>query len=363
MKTPGAIGQWPFNSRKRASEWFKMFMIIFGAGASYDSVPRRPPEPNSQMQFRPPLAAERFQQRFTKWVAKFPKCKPIIHYLRSTSKGEIVEHELEKLQSEGSSDPERLRQVASIRHYLQCLIWDCEYQWQTLAEDGTNYVILLDQLRRVRIKNETVLLITFNYDRLIEDALTSVGLLISEFPHYIQNDAFKLFKLHGSVNWAREVEYQVNINDLNVWQVAHELISVAPDLEISDRFRIVGSHPIGKVGDIPVVPAIALPVETKSAFECPSDHLDQLCEHLGKVTKVVTIGWAAQEQHFLRLLNEHLPNEISVFAVAAGKQDAESVLERIKAAGIGVNDEETALGGFTKCAVNREFERFLTAVR
>jgi len=226
----------------------------------------------------------------------------------------------------------------------------------------TNYVTLLDQLRRVRAKNEPVLLVTFNYDRMIEGSLSSVNLSISEFQHYIQNDAFKLFKLHGSVNWVREVGNQViNISEFNDWQVAYDLINMAPELKISDRFRIIDSRPKGKVDDIPLFPAIALPVETKVDFECPPDHLDCLRAHIGKVTKLVTIGWAAQEQHFLKLLKKHLAEGISIFAVAEGKQQAIDVLERIKAAGIDAKDEEAAEGGFTECTVKREFEKFLKA--
>ena len=60
-------------------------------------------------------------------------------------------------------------------------------------------------------------------------------------------------------------------------------------------------------------------------------------------------------------MKELLEEEISIYAVAAGKQDAEGVLERIKAAGIDAKDEEAAEGGFTECTVKREFEKFLKA--
>ena len=195
-----------------------MIMVIFGAGASHDSIPSCPPQRTSQDADRPPLAAELFQGRFTEWVKKFPKCIPIIPYLRSIAPGKTLEQELESLREEGKTDAERLRQLAAIRFYLQSVIWHCEYRWEDFAQGITNYVTLLDQLRRVRAKNEPVLLVTFNYDRMIESSLSSVNLSISEFQHYIQNDAFRLFKLHGSVNWVREVENQViNISEFNDW--------------------------------------------------------------------------------------------------------------------------------------------------
>jgi hypothetical protein len=39
----------------------------------------------------------------------------------------------------------------------------------------------------------------FNYDRLIEIALESLGFIVSVISDYIKDDRFKLFKLHGSV--------------------------------------------------------------------------------------------------------------------------------------------------------------------
>jgi hypothetical protein len=312
-----------------------MIMVIFGAGASYDSVPSRPPTNATYSRLylpdRLPLANELFLDldRFTAWMRNFPQCNPIIPYLRSPTPGVT----LETLQEEGKTDPERQRQIAAIRFYLHCVIWECEDRWNIVAFGITNYVTLLDQLRRSRPNNEPVLLVTFNYDRMIERALPSVGISISELPHYIENDAFKLFKLHGSVHWA-EIENPVtNLGERNDLQVANELINKAPDLKITNRFRIVNDHPIGKIDDTPLFPAIAIPVETKLEFECPPDHLDCLCKHLGRITKVLTVGWAAQEQHFLKLLREHLTQEIRVVAVAGPEPQGEQVLDRIKVRG------------------------------
>jgi SIR2-like domain len=118
--------------------------------------------------------------------------------LQSIAPGKTVEHVLETLQNEGKTDPERQRQMAAIRFYLQLVIWQCEHQWDTTVAYGiTNYVALLDQLRRT--ENMPVLLVTFNYDQMIEQALRTVNIPISDLSHYIQHDTFKLFKLHGSV--------------------------------------------------------------------------------------------------------------------------------------------------------------------
>jgi hypothetical protein len=283
--------------------------------------------------------------------------------LRSIAPGKTLEHELETLQAEGQTDPERLRQIAAIRFYLHYVIWECENRWNGVARGITNYVTLLDQLRRSRSKDapEPVLLVTFNYDRMIESALSSVNISISEMQHYTQHDDFKLFKLHGSVQWAREVEGPItNIGERNQWEVAHELINNAPDLKITERFRLVDVRPIGKIDDVPLFPAIAIPVETKLGFECPNDHLDCLRDHLGRVTKILIVGWRATERHFLKLLKEQLTAVVNVQAVVRDKQEAEEVLDRIKYAGISLIGHPAATG-FTEYVISREAERFFKA--
>lgn len=91
-----------------------MLLVIFGAGASYDSVPHLPPSrANNASQsnfghviqrsvakyeeFRPPLANQLFEDRslFMAALQSFPECKPIIPLLRG---GQPVEQQLSKLE-------------------------------------------------------------------------------------------------------------------------------------------------------------------------------------------------------------------------------------------------------------------------
>jgi hypothetical protein len=70
-----------------------MLMVIFGAGASYDSCPTYPPgtavpaSPDSLNHYhRPPLAIELFEDRpvFAEAIEHyFPECQPIVPRLRS----------------------------------------------------------------------------------------------------------------------------------------------------------------------------------------------------------------------------------------------------------------------------------------
>lgn len=71
-----------------------MLMVVFGAGASFDSFPFVPPRPDVQTPDRPPLAAELFSDRdqFNNVLRNYPDCQTIVPYLRRA--GVSVEEEL-----------------------------------------------------------------------------------------------------------------------------------------------------------------------------------------------------------------------------------------------------------------------------
>jgi hypothetical protein len=120
---------------------------------------------------------------------------------------------------------------------------------------------------------------------------------------------------------------------------------------------MVASQPISKIDNIPLFPAIAIPVEIKSSFECPSDHLDCLNAHLEKVTKILIVGWRAAEKHFLDLLSRVVTDKIPVQVVAGGRSLGEEVLSRFASAGMRVAGEALDVG-FSHYVLNRAAERF-----
>jgi hypothetical protein len=344
-----------------------MILVVFGAGASYDSLPSRPPSKygRAALANRPPLAAELFlhnEDVLVRNLRRFPQCYPIVPYLQGDST-DTIERRLQILQIESTDDLERKRQLAAIRYYLHMALWECEEAWSLNVAHGiTNYVTLLDQLRRSRRNDEPVLLVTFNYDRMIERALESVNIPMNVLQHYISNGAFKLFKVHGSAHWAREVDTTIpNIGGLNDWEVVSELIRLAPELTISDRYRLIADvHPISRADEIPLFPAIAIPVETKSAFECPSEHLECLRDLLKGVTRILLIGWQATEEHFLTMLEQSLPKNLPIQVVAGRRDWAEEILGKVRRLGISETPSGGAFGGgFTEYILSRQAEEFL----
>lgn len=179
-------------------------MVVFGAGASYDSVPHYPPRvfAEDDLPERLPLANQLFDNRsqFVSAMRRYPECRPVVPWLRELADGVSLESELQRLQEEASETPERHRQLAAIGFYLHEMLWGCEVGWLKRSDGVTNHKTLLDQIRHYHRRLGGVCLVTFNYDRMIEDALSSVGVAITDdLASYIASD-FPLIKLHGSVD-------------------------------------------------------------------------------------------------------------------------------------------------------------------
>jgi hypothetical protein len=104
---------------------------------------------------------------------------------------------------------------------------------------------------------------------------------------YISQKNYALIKLHGSINWGREIEG----TSVHPGNYDHQrLIREAASLRISDRYTVVSEHPMLKRGDTLLFPALSIPVENKDEFSCPQAHVKALEVALPKVTKVLIVG-------------------------------------------------------------------------
>src|ERR1700747_3679336 len=183
-----------------------MLLVIFGAGASYDSVPHLPPMPNAQRhpveEDRPPLANQLFADRpiFVNAMERFTH--PMVLVLRLRQEGVVVERELARFREEGKTFPQRYCQLAAIQYYLHFVLWNCQDQWRQRHRGITNYLTLLDEIERWRFEHkEKVCFVTFNYDTMLDQSMESeLRLPIPHIDAYITWEDYCLIKLHGSVN-------------------------------------------------------------------------------------------------------------------------------------------------------------------
>ncbi|SRR6266566_4176818 len=155
-----------------------MLMVIFGAGASYDSSPDFPPSAGSEVirsePWRPPLTNELFLDTngsFGDIVLRYPRLHGILPFLRRPQKGRSVEQQLELYMDEAWVDEERKRQLFSVRYYLHDLFRFVSTEWLKRTNGVTNYATLIDQIRSLNTTREPVCLVSFNYDLLLDKAI------------------------------------------------------------------------------------------------------------------------------------------------------------------------------------------------
>jgi hypothetical protein len=289
-----------------------MLMVVFGAGASHDSM--NPKKYSRADLAKPPLANKLFHDSYGNIIGDYPVVSAVVDRFRGLpDTGPSVEQVMQQLLSEAGEYPARLSHLTAVRYYLRELLDRCGHAVLKQSYGATNYVALLDEIERWRHtpqgRGTTIVLVTFNYDRLLEAALAIVpGFNIGTFRDYVSRDDYKLFKLHGSVDWTHPASFNGTVvND------PHQIIELSSKtgFSVTDEFCLRDSRPDS------VYPALAIPVEIKDQYECPGDHLEQLRSLLPAVSRVLVVGWRATEQHFTSEWSSLVPSDLERLGVVA----------------------------------------------
>jgi len=336
-----------------------MILVIFGAGASYDSVSNH--RPGEHQPFRLPLADRLFDDRplFQQIAARFSRCQPIVPHLRHLKENATLEQTLSEFRDGADKNPERHKQLAAIRYYLQEALFRCEEKWKEVHTGVTNYKTFLDYCRDCRCYTpEPICLVTFNYDTMLETAFQeSFDHTFHKPSDYVSRDDYLFFKLHGSVTWGRVVGLDVH-RDPNAYN-AHRLIEMAgPQLPLLNEFRVLSAPVDAVINGEALFPAIALPLEAKTTFECPEGHLTMLQSLLPQTTKLLTIGWRATERHFLKLLFENLKGPL-LLTVSGNLESSRQTAENLFADGLEFRSPDYFDGGFTDLILSNDLKVFL----
>lgn len=358
-----------------------MLMVIFGAGASYDSYSVIPPpavDPDrplpdgyrhhfgEYLPYRPPLTVELFSRKsfVDEVLGEYRELQRHLAVLRDPPSGS-VEQEFEHLRDQSEHEA-----LLALRFYLQLLFSHVVREWLQQIKGGaaTNHAALLHRIKNATKGGEDVLLVTFNYDTMLEAALASQDMVtIKGIPDYLTTN-YKVIKLHGSVNWVHPVRSTVDTRN-GTKETARNLIRMAPELDI-DNDNFVFLRPETNFLDHPGgllltdarevnVPAIAVPIVTKKNYECPKDHLRLLETSISDVTKLLLIGWRAGEEHFLSMLRG-LNNDTRIMIVSSGPNGAGQVREKLLSAEIpnaSISLSDKGFTGFLGSYVPDEFLR------
>jgi len=309
-------------------------MVVFGAGASYDSVS---PRLNAAIDLavdplRPPLAAELFAERFSNFVADVPAAAPIVAQMRLASlTGGDVERRLGELQEEVQRYPERATHVAGVRFYLQRLLAAATARCMQRSAGVTNYLLLLDRIVAwQRASGEPILLVTFNYDTLLEEALARILPNWTPALHELmERRDVRLFKPHGSISWARRAALD-GLHDGPSDVLQEAICRNVARLNVTRNYVYRGDPlqvTTNSATDVTplLFPAVAIPVERKASFECPDDHLERFKNVVVDVTRVIVVGWRATEAHFLDVLEKHMAKNRRIALHAVTESRASSV--------------------------------------
>jgi len=304
---------------------------------------------------------------FADITKKLRRLVSILPALRSRTGNRSVEEVLEELRSLQKDHPywsRRQRELVSIRFYLQQAIWWAENAMVGHAAGVSNYVTLIGYVEEFRRSNEPVILISFNYDTLIERALFSHfdEFSFKDIQDYVRRPTYKLFKLHGSVNWGHPVEDDPRIDIAKgPEQVTNAIIELADSIRFQSDSFVVMEKPSAVCRGYAYVPAISIPVQTKSDFSCPQDWLPPLEQSLEGVTNVLVIGWRGSEEHFLNkavpVLNKNA--ELAVSVVSDSAESAQDTHERLRNSGLRPARSYDYLGGFTNFIVSDDVKIFL----
>jgi hypothetical protein len=349
-----------------------MLLVIIGAGASYDSLPERVLEKltlHDQAEWRPPLAAELFDDRasFGSVLDRYPQCAGLVGELRrKLEEGAELENELETLQEQATIYPRLHRELAAVRLYLQEILWRCGARWRKLSHGVTHYADLLRRLDRWRHDSDrTVCVVSFNYDLLFDDAATAtLGLDLLSIDAYVASERYKYLKLHGSVNWGRRAFPIASgfTYDTNPDVARRALIDYASDLNISDEYvlRSPDATPTDLSPQSIIFPAIAIPTQTKSDFECPPAHIRTLDACLPQVQKILVIGWRGAEQHFLEKLKALPGMATPVLIVGNSEEGTRETAANLSSMGLTEARMERFTDGFTDFLRTEDLLAFLS---
>lgn len=281
--------------------------IILGAGASNSLNPDS--KPNDHQEYRPPLAKDifkltsQFRAILHKYTLAETLASDIDRRLKQNKDGLGLEQILksyEQLVTDGK-DTSIARQFLQIPLYLNNLFGEISSQFTVQPDEYNNLVNLTTD------KVDEVLFLTLNYDNLLEIPLSNIyGVDFSKEDHYIGQKGWCLVKLHGSINWYREFASSQIENQSDDEYLSFLRTTPLP-LKLKSDFTLISVKGYGNkyIGDLPVYPALTVPVDGKYDINCPPALHNKAKEFLSDCHNYLIIGTSGKDQDLLDLLKDN----------------------------------------------------------
>lgn len=170
------------------------------------------------------------------------------------------------------------------------------------------------------------------------------------------------FKLHGSVNWGNPVVEDARLDPRQpIERVRDSIIELSDSIHYEQEVFAVLNEPRIVVNKFVNIPAISIPVQTKSHFSCPRDWLPYLETLLDGISNLLVIGWRGGEEHFLKravpVLNKNGALNLSI--VSHTETSAKETQARLETASLKPARVWIYSGGFTNFIVSDDVKIFL----
>lgn len=325
--------------------------ILCGAGASHGCGARAP---NPGSDDRPPLAkdifAEKFEHILARWEALQHRTDEIRTRLKNGGNMEAILRDLYE-----SAEKNAKLWTFQIPLYLRDLFFTISTDYKT---GSTKYDTLVRRVLESSL--DEVMFISLNYDLFLDHALE--GYESRDFislDSYVPNDKkWCLVKLHGSINWAREIDNHLSYR---------MEFDAKPHFPQASEMKIVmrGSNgyyvPNQPLNGYPY-PQIVIPADKPKDFACPSLHTERAKAFIKDCDSFVLIGFSGHDEDIASLL-ETMPSGSRLAIVGGGNTDAEATLQNICSRADGLTPEKLVKSfhnqGFANFVDGEELQKIL----
>ncbi len=309
---------------------FAKKLIIIGAGASHGYSSNLE---GIRKDFCPPLANGIFQNSFDQLLDNFNGAKNLATSAYGLNDIEDFFQSLwNRVANAQRKELSLVYSLISTQYYLSSLFLNISKK-----QRGNKYnyyqqlVQVVDEYLAGSKGNEKVLIVNFNYDLLLEEALSSYqGYTYTDISDYAdyKNRQILLFKPHGSCNWFREIDRLGLSHSHNEGDLQDVLVKTSKKLwtdkknlgelheMLLDELIITDGPPVETAYHRNYFPQLLIPFKDKDDFSMPDMHLNILTYLLSKVEDVLVVGWKGSEAKFNKLLQEQLSHKALNFYYA-----------------------------------------------
>lgn len=337
--------------------------IILGAGASYDFTHEAKIKDDNRL----PLTKDLFHDRYNEILQKYSGAYDLSSEILLAKDIEAYfQRQWEKIKR--NYDQPLLLKLINTQYYIHDLFNHLSSKFSNNKRSNYFNLIKLVHEYTVEGKNEYFPIISFNYDTLIEEAITrNLQLQFKNINEYIDhaNRKILLFKPHGSANWVKDFDFK--FMDINyVKQIKHiSQLSTAIsgfNFDLSKLFE----HLKGSIKVLPKVPKspdqglnnyyfpwLLIPYKDKDDLMMPTEHESTLNSFLPHIEEFLVIGWKGTENALKKLIVNHLQGkEIKITIVDPDENTANNFIQDYskllpKSTIIHIKEDSTSVRGMT----------------